>query len=280
MSDETPAPETVRAAPWRSTGLIGGVAFLGGVAVTAIVLTLTGLGPRGAPVAAPPAKTVVQPQPTVPALPAGTDMATLNAREQALAGKIDQLELRIRDLNGSAQNASGYATRAERLMLAFAVRRAIERGETLGLLEPQLRARFGEKHGAAVDAIVNAARQPVTIEDLRVALDAIAPQLGSGADDGLWGRVRRILSDLVVVRQKEIPSPRTADRLRRARRALAESNVEAAIAEVAHTPGAGSAESWLGAARRYLAARRGLDEIERAAIAEPVAQPAPPAAES
>ncbi|MET0308852.1 MAG: hypothetical protein ABW023_09115 [Sphingomonas sp.] len=274
MSDEPLAPQS----PLRNRILIGGLGFLGGVALTAGLIQLTGVPPFGPqPATNTPKPGPEQPAAAVPALPPGTDMATLNARETELAGKLDQLEQRIADSNGSARNAASYATQAERLMIAFSVRRAIERGQPLGSLENQLRARFGELHGEAVAAIVAAAAQPVTLEDLRLALDTIAPRLVSDPNDSLWARFRGFIGDMVVVRQAAVPSPRTSDRLRRARRALDQGDVEASLAEVAHLPGATNAESWTGAARRYLAARNGLNEIERAAVETAPAQPAPPA---
>lgn len=271
MSDEPLAPQS----PLRNRILIGGLGFLGGVALTAGLIQLTGMPPfhpEPTPQASPPPRAL-----TVPALPPGTDMATLNAREAELAGRLDQLEQRINESAGSARNAASYATQAERLMIAFSVRRAIERGQPMGSLENQLRARFGEEHGEAVSAIVAAAAQPVTLEDLRLALDTIAPRLASGPNDSLWARFRGFIGDMVVVRQAEVPSPRTSDRLRRARRALDQGDVEASLAEVAHLPGAANAESWIGAARRFLAARNGLNEIERAAIETAPAQPVRPA---
>ena len=151
-------------------------------------------------------------------------------------------------------------------MIAFAVRRAIERGLPLGALEGQLRKRFGETHGEAVSIVIGTATQPVTLEDLRLALDTIAPRLAGSPDDGIWSRGKRLLSDLVVLRQADSPSPRAADRLRRARRALDEGNVEAALAEVARMPGAADAQSWTSAAKRYIASRNALREIEVAAM--------------
>ena len=120
----------------------------------------------------------------------------------------------------------------------------------------------------------------MTLGDLRLALETIAPRLASGADDSMWMRVRRLLSDLVVLREADSPSPRTSDRMRRARLALDHGDVETALAEVVHMPGIASAESWVAAARRYIAARQGLLEIERAALEAPPATPpaaAPPA---
>lgn len=271
MSDEPPAPPS----PLRHRMLIGGLGFLGGIALTAGLIQLTGVLPLHQQPQAP--VTLQQNPEPAPALPPGTDMATLNARETELAGKLDQLEQRINDSVGSARNAASYATQAERLMIAFSVRRAIERGQPLGTLENQLRARFGEDHGEAVSSIVAAAAQPVTLEDLRLALDTIAPRLTTGPNDSLWARFRGFIGDMVVVRQADMPSPRTSDRLRRARRALDQGDVEASLAEVAHLPGAANAESWTGAARRFLAARNGLNEIERAAAETAPAQPAQPA---
>ena len=84
-----------------------------------------------------------------------------------------------------------------------------------------------------------------------------------------------MLGDLVVLRSVDSPSPRPSDRLNRARRALDAGDAEAALAEVAHMPGAANAESWTSAAKRYVAARHALTEIERAAMETPPAAPAP-----
>jgi hypothetical protein len=57
-----------------------------------------------------------------------------------------------------------------------------------------------------------------------------------------------------------------ADRLARARRRLDAAQVEGALAEIARMPGAANAESWMDAARRYIAARQALNAIETVAI--------------
>ncbi|MBB4838000.1 hypothetical protein HNP52_001051 [Sphingomonas kyeonggiensis] len=271
MSDETLAPQP-RAPWWRSASLIGTIAFTAGIGVSIGAVGLAGgFSPR-APAPAPlPAPASV----SVPALPPGTDLATLAARETMLAGKLDQIELRIRDSEASSRGAAAYATRAERILVAFATRRAIERGQPLGPLEGQLKQRFGERNGESVAAILRAAGQPVTLEDLRLALDTLAVRLANDPNDSLWNKVRRMLGNLVVLRQADTPSPLPAERLRRARRALDRGDVEAALAEVAHMPGVSSAESWTAAARRYVAARVALTDIERAAMDTP--PPAPPA---
>ena len=274
MSDETLAPPP-RTPWWRSASLIGTIAFAAGMGVTIGAVGLAGgLSPRELPTAPLPSPSASAPA-TIPALPPGTDLATLAARETALAGKLDQIELRMRDADASSRGAAAYATRAERMMVVVATRRAIERGQPLGPLEGQLRLRFGEQSGDAVAAILRAAAQPATLEDLRLALDTLAPRLANDPRDGLWDRVRRMLGSLVVLRQADTPSPLPAERLRRARRALDRGDVEAALAEVAHMPGVSLAENWTSTARRYVAARNALAEIERAAMdLPPATQPA------
>ncbi|WP_010542764.1 hypothetical protein [Sphingomonas elodea] len=279
MSDEPLAPEPVRTlSPRRNRMIPVGLGFLAGAALTAGAMHYA--APHLATPAEPSAKPAASPSPAPPALkmpppvlPPATDVATLDARESALAARLDALEVQLRQADESARNAAQYSTQAERLMVAAAVRRAVERGQPLGSLEQQLRARFGGAHPQAVGAIVTAAADPLTLEDLRIALDTIAPRLGTGPDDSIWVRFRAFVGDLFVLHQAGVPSPRPAERLRRARSALAAGNVETAIAEVAHMPGASVAEGWTSAATRYVNARKALDEIEKAAAATP---PKPP----
>jgi len=192
---------------------------------------------------------------------------TLAAREAVLDAQLRQIEARMAGIDAAARTASGYATRAEGMMIAFAVRRALDRGMGLGYIEGQLRDRFGADEPQAVNTVLAAARAPVTREDLRLALDTIAPELASGSTrDGVFRGIARELSNLVVLRRESTPSPRPADRLTRARRLIDAGNVEAALAEVARMPGAADATSWIDAAKRYIDARRALGVIELAAI--------------
>jgi len=268
--DEPLALEPARGfSPLMTKIAIGAGAFVLGVGGTAGLLWYTSPAPKPAPAAV----VAVQPVAAPAALPPATDVATLSARETMLAGRLDQLETRLRDVDNGARTASSYASQAERLMIAAAARRAIERGMPLGPIAPQLRRRFGEAHADAVGTIIQAADQPVTLEDLRLGLDAIAPRLTSAPDVGIMARLRDGLGDLIVLRQSDTPSPRPADRLRRARRTLGEGQVEAALAEVARMPGAPAATSWVGFAKGYINARAALREIEAAAMD---AAPAPP----
>lgn len=250
--------------------LVGLLAFLAGVLVTVLLVHLSGSAAWQVP--DKPASPVPAPRPAaVPPLPAGTDMATLNAREVALAARLDQIENQLGGIEGSARSASSYATRAESLMVAFAARRLLDRGQPLGPIENQLRLRFGATNPEAVATIIRVANEPVTIEDLRLALDMNAPTLkAAGSGTSWWGRIRGVFNDLIVLRQESSPSPRPADRLDRARRRLDAGQVEPALAEVARLPGVENAKSWVTAANHYIAARHALAEIETSAMQSPL----------
>lgn len=203
--------------------------------------------------------------------PAESAAAALPAGPDALGARVAELEQRLSRITLQAESASGNASRAEGLLVAFAVRRALDRGLSLGYLEAQLRLRFGDDQPNAVKTIIDTSREPVTLEQLRAELDAIAPELvGRNNDNGsLWTGLRRELSELFVVRAAGTQSPRASERLERARRYLAGGMADKAIAEIEAMPGAPAAGEWLIEARRYHEARRALDLIETAAILEP-----------
>jgi hypothetical protein len=206
-----------------------------------------------------------------PAAPAGAP-GTLPI-DPAVAGSLDarvaELEARIARVSERAQAASGNAARAEGLLVAFAARRALDRGMALGYIEAQLRERFGATQTRAVATVIAASRDPVTVEELQIGLDDLGPVLSRGEGDSWWGSLQREVSELIVVRKAGSPSPAPAERLRRARRMLEGGRVDAALAEVSRMPGRERAQNWINAARRYIQSRRALDVIETAAILEP-----------
>lgn len=204
---------------------------------------------------------------------AALDPNALASREAALAGQLTALEARTAAVSTDAAAAAAQAGRAEGMLVAFAARRALDRGVGLGYLEEQLRNRFGSVQPRAVAYVIAAARQPVTLESLRQGLDAIAPDISTVSSDGWWTSLRREFSGLVVLRQAGTPSPRPADRLARARGLLEGGQVEAARAEIARLPGASDAGNWMKAANRYVMARHALDLIEGAAIMGQASKP-------
>jgi len=284
MISDTPIETPVSAPPRANTltvALVAGlIAFLAGLAVMAAVFRFGGWWDASPAPVSDAARPALSAEPAVPA----TDVATLAAREQALAARLDVLDNRIQTSDADARTAASYAGRAEAMMLVFGARRAIERGQPLGPIAGELRTRFGEIDGRAVATVIRGANEPVTLEDLRLAFDQIAPRLSTGVPgESWWDGLRREAATLVIVRKENAASPHPRARLARARRLLGQGHVEAALAEIARLPGAQGAESWMAAASRYVETRSALDTLETAAIRGPVKpaagaqQPAAPA---
>lgn len=221
----------------------------------------------------------LNPQPTQPvaAVPqvgapsASTTPGTLTANSaQMLDARVVALDERLTRITVEAQAASGNAARAEGLLIAFAARRALDNGAPLGYIEAQLRLRFGQAQPRAVATIINAAREPVTLADLRVGLTDLSAQLTTPpVESDWWDAIAHETRELVTIRRASAPSPRPQAALERAVRYLDGGRVSAALAEVERMPGRAAADRWLQFARRYLEARRALDLIETAAILEP-----------
>lgn len=198
------------------------------------------------------------------AQPMSDDMA------QSMDARVAQLEQRLTRITVEAQAASGNAARAEGLLIAFAARRALDNSTPLGYVEGQLRLRFGQAQPRAVATIINAAREPITLADLRGGLADIADQLITPpANASWWTALEHEARELISIHKASTPSPRPQAGLERAIRYLDGGRVSAALAEVERMPGRTVADRWIQSARRYLEARRALDLIETAAILEP-----------
>lgn len=203
----------------------------------------------------------------------GTAQAAALEQVEQTQGGIDQrlaaAEQRIARLDLQAQAASGNAARAEGLLIAFATRRAIERGAELGYLGDQLRLRFGDAQPNSVQTIIDFARDPVTLDVLVARLDGLAPELTASSGRPTFEKLRHELASLFVIRRETTPSPQPSRRLERARMFLESGRVDKAIGEVRQLPGAEKAAAWLADARRYERARSALDLIETTAVREP-----------
>ncbi len=210
----------------------------------------------------------------VPALgPSPTPLAAAAAKVEQVAeqqGGIDQrlaaAEQRLTRLDLQAQAAAGNAARAESLLIAFATRRAVERGAELGYLADQLRLRFGDQWPNAVGTIIDFARNPVRLDSLVARLEGLGPQLEQTSEGPSWGAFKRELKELFVFRRQTTPSPQPAKRLERARWALEQGRYQAAIDEVRGMPGAAKAAAWIRDAERYKKAMDALEVIETATV--------------
>jgi hypothetical protein len=264
------------------------LAFIAGVAAMGWVLVrwtaaaqFLGIAPEPAPPPAPePIVTVDRgPAPAPEAVPPLDSQRPVTDPE--IIRRVNLMEQRLAQLDIQSRSAAGNADRAEALLVAFAARRALDRGVPLGFLEAMLRQRFGATQPAAVGMIIAQAREPVTLQQLQDGLVELAPKLsGGGPDQSWWDAFKGELAGMIIVRKAGTPSPVPSERLRRARRALESAQVTVALAEILRLPARNNAADWIAKARRYILARQALDTIETAALVEPrpgQVMPRPPA---
>jgi hypothetical protein len=261
---------------------IGGLALMGyllahwptGARWLGLAAATTAAAPAPAPVTAPPP---AQPQPLAAAPTDGTERFVIDPETTR---RVSALEQRLAQIDVQSRAAVGNADRAEALLVSFAARRALDRGAALGYIEAILRQRFAATQPQAVAAVLTAARQPVTLQQLQSGLQELTPRLtGGGPDQSWWQALRTELAGLIIIRREGTPSTLPDERLRRAQQALQRGEVEVALVEVLRLPGRDKAQPWIEQARRYVGARQALDTIETAALMEPPpAAPTPPAA--
>ena len=214
---------------------------------------------------------VVPAKPAAPETPRpvvlNPDVATLAAQPPADNARIAGLEARLGRVENATERAEGFAGRADALVVAFAARRAIDRGVALGYLEQLLVDRFGAQHQAAVATIVTASHKPVRLNDLIAEYETLGPDLRRGGpQESWWTGIRRELGSLVQVHRADRPAANPDTRYNRALQRLSTGDVDQALAETMRLPGASRAGDWVAKARRYVAAHRALDEIESAAL--------------
>lgn len=250
---------------WAARLLIGLVLIIAGAAAATWALAryqpaarFLGVAPApAAPLAPRPVALAASPQAPPPAEP------TAGLEDERIAS----LESRLAQVENATQRAEGSAGRADALVIAFAARRAIDRGVALGYLENLLVDRFGPQHQKAVATVITASHQPVRLNDLIAEYEALGPDLRRGGpNDSWWTNFQRELGELVQVHRADHPSANPDARYNRALQRLSAGEVDQALAETMRLPGAAYASAWVAKARRYIAAHRALDEIESAAL--------------
>ena len=218
----------------------------------------------GKAIAAVPTPRSATPSPTSSAA-----VARVAQQQGGIEQRLADAEARLTRLDLQAQAAAGNAARAEGLLIAFATRRSIERGDELGYLADQLRLRFGDALPNSVRTLTEMSRNPVTLDQLLARLDGLEPALRASTEEPSLTRLQRELSNLFVIRRQSAPSPQPQRRIERARMFLETGRYEAAIEEVQNMPGAKAADQWVADVRRYAKAQSALDRIETSAVVEP-----------
>ena len=218
---------------------------------------------------ASPEKAIAIPVPDAPAQLSPQPPALASAPPivaDDMAARLAQIESRMARVESTASTGHESA-RAEGLLIAFAARRALEKGMALGYIEGELTRQFGQSQPRAVAMIIAAARRPATIDALSTQLEALTPDLaGNKANESWWDGIKRGAASLIIVRQAGDASPDPAVRLNRAKQLISAGQVDQALAEVARLPNRAKADSWIATARRHIEADRALDLLEAAAI--------------
>jgi len=246
---------------WGARLLIALALILAGAAGAAWALArydeaarFLGVTPAQVPAVAPQ-RAVAQPPPIAQAEPPDD------------GNRIAVLEGRMSRVERSTERVEGSAGRADALLVAFAARRAVDRGVALGFLEPLLVDRFGQTHAGAVATIITGSHSPVQLNELISEYRTLGPQLRSSApEDGWWTQFKHELGSLVQVRRADRPSTQPDARYQRALTQLEDGEVDAALAETMRLPGAPHAQVWVRKARQYVSVHRALDEVESAAL--------------
>ncbi|WP_379920760.1 hypothetical protein [Erythrobacter sp. R86502] len=277
-----PGPSPYEAAPRPSSGratmLAALAAFLAGGALVGWVMWYNlqpgrSNGTRaqvvaeaGADPAAAPTLAAASPAPLAAAIRAKQEVQRVAEQQGGLDTRLAAAEQRLTQLDLQAQAAAGNAARAESLLIAFATRRAVERGAELGYLSDQLRLRFGDQWPNAVSTIIEFSRNPIRLDSLVARLEGLGPQLRNSGEGPSWAAFQRELGQLFVFRRESTPSPQPQRRLERARWALEQGRYRAAIDEVKGMPGAANADVWIADAERYRKAMEAMEVIETAAV--------------
>ncbi len=275
-SQPGPSPSGNASSPSSARALIlaAVLAFLAGGGLVGWVMwknlnPATGDAPRAAvagPAGASPSPALAASPTPLAATVAQKAVERVAEQQGGLDQRLAAAEQRLTKLDLQAQAAAGNAARAESLLIAFATRRAVERGAELGYLSDQLRLRFGDQWPNAVGTIIDFSRDPVRLDSLTARLEGLGPQLRESSEGPSWASFKRELKQLFVVRRESTPSPEPQRRLERARWAMEQGRYQAAIDEVKGMPGAAKAESWIKDAERYKKAMDALEVIETAAV--------------
>jgi hypothetical protein len=270
MNDPSPNPGPPPR-NWRKTLLAAGCIFVAGLVLAGWAATSTNWGSTLRAKGDPVPQIMVDParlnQPPVAPSP------ETNAR-------IAQLEAQLSQQDGTSSiRVVQSSDRVSGLVLAFAARRALERGQSLGPIKDELQAHFGASAPHLVAAIESAATQPVSLAELKTEFELLAPSLTDDGQGWLAGMGSR-LSHLVSIRRSSEGSVDPHSQLAEARRQLDNGHVGTALGIVSRLPGKASATDWLAKAKRFADADAALNSLEAKAFdnAPLVEQPVPPPA--
>lgn len=190
--------------------------------------------------------------------------------DQLINERVNNIDDRLSRIDVQNQQTSNDAIRTESMLVAFAARRAVDRGAPLGYLKNELRLKFGKTNPNDVAAIITAGELPVRLSVLQNQLETATEILMTPDSDATaWEKFKKEISELFVIREAGSQQLQPNRQLARIKTALADRDVQTAIAEMKQMPGASKAQKWIDLANRYVQVQNALDSIEKTAIAMP-----------
>ncbi len=196
--------------------------------------------------------------------------STRQLDDSSMKQRVDSLDDRISRINVQAQQASGNANRTEAMLIAFAARRAIDSGSSLGYIADQLTFRFANTNQKDIDILIEASDNPIRLSALQNQIEQTSESLLSpNQDSNTWDTIKKEMSELFIIRKSGSPPPQPERRLERIKIALSSGDIKTAIAEMEYMPGAENTADWIASAKRYIRVQNALNAIERTAISIP-----------
>jgi hypothetical protein len=262
IEDQGDIPAPANKAGFRATLLIIGLAFVAGTAAMGWGISRWDTGREWLLGKAP--DTAAPATPTISYAPETPEIAAPLPAESGLA--LAALEARLAKLE-TVSGASTSSPRAEAMLTAFAARRAIDRGLSLGALEPLLSQHFGATQPRAVAVVIDAARHPINSSQLLTEFASIKSNFTERpSEQGWWDSLTSGLTQLVTIRDENAPSADPQLLIAEADQLLGQGRVEQALALIAKTPNRAAASEWTSRARRYVETQRAIDLIEDSAF--------------
>lgn len=191
------------------------------------------------------------------------EVAELRARAEANSNQID----------AAVAGATEGAEQARTVLLVAAVRRMLDSGQPITVLEPALRRSFADQPDL-VEAVAALGTQPTTPERLHAEFARLRARSAEARDGDWWTSFRQGLANVVSLRRADAAGTEANWNTAEAR--LVQRDVAGAAAVAVRLPGTGL---WLAEARRYLNGRRALAQLEIKVLTAPAIVPPAAAAE-
>lgn len=200
-------------------------------------------------------------------------LAARNSGTEALGSSLTALDQQVNQLE-AAVSAGDSQLRA--LFLLAVTRRMLEAGRPLTPIAPQLEAGFRAGDPAAVDALLAWSREPQTPATLKARLPELsqaAARATAAPETGWWERLKAKLSGLVTVRSETgTAAPDLAQAVRAAHQAVADGDLQRAVAALESGPRVPAVLQWTHDARLWLDAEAALSRLDGEALDQAVAQ--------